>query len=197
MQNKHHKWRQFEEAREYARSLGLKNYLQWRAWAGSGARPRDIPSNPGAVYIGTGWVSLGDWLGNDRISPKKRSYRPFTEARAVARSLGLKSGYEWKAWAKSPACPKDIPIYPNRFYRDRGWAGLKDWLGYDRIYKKEKAFRPFEEARAYVRTLGLKPYPALPIFCENGEERLSRRREALPRRLGASVWLIEACGRLS
>jgi hypothetical protein len=55
-------WRPFEEAREYARGLGLKNWHEWQAWAKSGKRPKDIPSNPREIYGVKGWVSHGDWL---------------------------------------------------------------------------------------------------------------------------------------
>ena len=53
-------WRSFEEARAYVQGLGLMDWLEWRAWTTSEARPRDIPSNPYDIYIGTGWVSLSD-----------------------------------------------------------------------------------------------------------------------------------------
>ncbi|GAI25241.1 unnamed protein product [marine sediment metagenome] len=38
---------------------------------------------------------------------------------------------------KKGARPRDIPATPHYIYRDRGWAGYKDWLG-TRV-KKRKA----------------------------------------------------------
>ena len=63
----------------------------------------------------------------------KNKYLPFEEAREFVRGLGLKSIIEWKEYSKSGKRPKDIPSSPNTIYRDKGWVGLKDWLGYDDI----------------------------------------------------------------
>ena len=60
---RHRNWRPFEEAREYARSLGLKNSLEWIAFWKSGKKPKDIPYQSFIVYKGKGWISYGNWLG--------------------------------------------------------------------------------------------------------------------------------------
>ena len=52
-----------EEARDYARSLGLRSQREWQARAKSGALPADVPTNPDKIYAGKGWQGLGDWLG--------------------------------------------------------------------------------------------------------------------------------------
>ena len=43
-------WRSFESAREFARSLGLKNWNEWQEFVKSGNKPDNIPSNPGTYY---------------------------------------------------------------------------------------------------------------------------------------------------
>ena len=95
----------------------------------SGKRPVDIPAAPYSTYRDKGWTSWGDWLGTGAIAPFKGVFRPFKQARAYARSLGLKSGSEWRAFAKSGKLPVDIPADPYGTYRDKGWKGIKDWLG--------------------------------------------------------------------
>jgi hypothetical protein len=121
------RWRPFEEARAYVRGLGLKTQADWNAWRKKGERPPDIPSAPERVYK-EHWIDWGDWLGTGAIAPHKRPYRPFEEARAHVRRLGLKSGANWRAWAKSSARPPDIPAAPDRVYKARGWIGWGDWL---------------------------------------------------------------------
>ena len=44
------KWRNFKEAREFVRSLGLKNHMEWRDYCKSGNKPDNIPSSPWQVY---------------------------------------------------------------------------------------------------------------------------------------------------
>jgi superfamily II DNA or RNA helicase len=53
----------FTKARDYVRSLNLGSNTVWREWSKSGNRPPNIPGNPNAVYLDSGWISFGDWLG--------------------------------------------------------------------------------------------------------------------------------------
>jgi hypothetical protein len=71
--NKKKNYREFHEARNYARSLKLKIKAEWFELAKSGRLPPDIPLHPNLAYgrtIKTGkpkrgghWVSWKDWLG--------------------------------------------------------------------------------------------------------------------------------------
>ena len=126
---KRKKYRAFDEARKYVRSLGLKNSREWHMWAKSGSRPDDIPTNPWKVYTGNRWIGLGDWLGTGNSGTRYRIFLPFEEARTFVRSIGLKGFNDWVAWRKSPERPKDIPAAPHMKYKDNGWAGWGDWLG--------------------------------------------------------------------
>ena len=49
-------WRNFEDARAFVHSLGLKSDAKWRAYVKSGEKPNDIPSNPNKIYAEV-------WLG--------------------------------------------------------------------------------------------------------------------------------------
>ncbi|XRA96309.1 methyltransferase domain-containing protein [Pycnococcus provasolii] len=150
------KFRSFEDARAYVHTLGLKSAKVWKVWSASGARPRDIPSTPDQTYASTGWVSYGDFLGyEERVGRPRMQCRSFDDARAYVRTLGLKSQNEWSAWCASGARPHDIPRNPDRTYKSAGWLSYPDFLGYD-AGKAASEFRSFDDARAYVHTLGLK-----------------------------------------
>ena len=91
----------------------------------------------------------------------KLSWRPFDEARGFVRGLGLKSGGDWANYYKGlrpdlPAFPKDIPTTPIRTYVHTGWISMGDWLGTDIVATHKREFRPFEDARAYIRSLNIK-----------------------------------------
>jgi hypothetical protein len=62
-------WRKFENAKKFARSLGLKDTIDWYEYAKSGKRPSDIPSNAHQVYKGRGWIDWPNFLGT--IKPCK------------------------------------------------------------------------------------------------------------------------------
>ena len=150
---KRSRWWPFEEARRYAWGLGLKSKKQWHEWSKSGQRPPDIPSNPEQVYKEEGWLSWGDFLG---FNPGYvvGEWRAFGEARDFIRSLGLESQTEWFEWSKSGLRPPDIPSCPAQVYKGKGWLSWADFLGYNEGYVVGE-WRSFQEARDYIRSLGL------------------------------------------
>jgi superfamily II DNA or RNA helicase len=160
------KYRDFIEARLFARSLQLKKGTEWRLLCAGllpekGKLPVDIPANPYQTYSGKGWVGMGDWLGTYAVANHQRIYRPFKEAREFARGLKLKSSSEWASFCKGdfPAkgtLPSDIPVSAVNVYSKNGWAGWGDWLGTDYVANQLRKYMPFSEARAFARKLGLK-----------------------------------------
>jgi hypothetical protein len=162
-------WLPFEEAREYIRSLGLKTQREWNKWVGSSERPPNIPTTPHITYKNKGWIGYGDWLGTGNTSTQNREFLPFEEAREYVRSLGLKSIFQWIEWAKSSERPKNIPTVPDKIYNNKGWIGYGDWLGTGNIATRNREFLPFEEAREYVRSLGLKSVSQWQEWLNSGE----------------------------
>lgn len=145
-------WRAFEQARDFVRALGLKNVRQWKEFARSNRMPPDIPNAADRIYADAGWVNWGDWLGTGAVADKNRAKRPFEEARAFVRALGLKQVEDWREYVKSGFKPDDIPSHPEKTYADKGWAGEADWIG---SKPGKRKWRSFEEARAFVCSLGL------------------------------------------
>jgi hypothetical protein len=153
------RWLPFEEARAFVHTLGLKSYTEWTAYRKSDKKPKNLPGNPNKQY--TEWSGYGDWLGNGHrqehktVRLKAQVDMPFEEARAFARALTLHSGKEWYRYYKANR-PTNLPYNPHHAYAGKGWISWGDWLGTATIAPKNKRFRSFEDARAFVRTLGLK-----------------------------------------
>jgi superfamily II DNA or RNA helicase len=163
----------FEESRVFARTLGLKGQFQWREYCtgrltGFPPKPDNVPSTPEVPYR-QWWKGYGDWLGTGNIAARRKPYRSFEDARAFARSLGLKSIAEWKALCSgkipgSEPLPADIPKNPGQYYLRRGWAGWSDWLNcvlqtkmrQESAQRNLRAFRSFDEARTFARNLHFK-----------------------------------------
>jgi hypothetical protein len=162
-------WRSFEDARAFVRSLGLKSEDQWRAYLGSGKRPRDIPAVPSRVYADE-WISISDWLGNGR-RPFRGKWRSFKNARAFVRRLGLKGTEQWFAYCRSGKKPNDIPAVPKYAYRTV-WIDWPDWLGFDgrKNVRERYGWRPFKQARAFVRRLELKTAREWVVYCNSGKK---------------------------
>jgi len=146
------KFRDFESARNFVKSLGLRSKTEWETYTKSPLKPSDIPSAPNQVYKKQ-WKGYGNWLGTGNVRPKDKQFRDFESARRFVRSLGLKSQTEWNVYAKSPHKPADIPTHPDRTYKKQ-WKGYGDWVGTGNVHTKQ--FRDFESARKFVHSLGLK-----------------------------------------
>jgi len=169
-------WRDFEEAREFVRSLGLNGSVEWREYckgniSGLPPKPDDIPVSPDQenCYKHKGWKGYGDWIGTGR---KRRSpgnninedttWLPYKQARDFVHSLRLMAIEDWQKYVDGkfehlPIKPDNIPSSAYFVYRDSGWTGWIDWLGCSLNTKpRVKNALPFEEAREFIRSLGLK-----------------------------------------
>ena len=124
------RWLPFEEAREYVLTLCLNSQQEFRKWSKSGEKPPDIPSDPYQLYKDEGWLSWGDFVGY-KAGYEVKGHMAFEDARDYVRTLGLNSDKEWNEWSKSGERPPDIPSAPDRFYRDKGWKSMGDFLGYE------------------------------------------------------------------
>src|SRR5262249_51549735 len=83
-------WREFEDARAFARCLGLKSGIECKKYGQSGEKPADIAGEPSKVYLQSGWSSYGDWLGTGVIAYHER--RLLAASRAVSSSNPNPSG---------------------------------------------------------------------------------------------------------
>ena len=107
-------------------------------------------------------------MGTGTVSAKDRKYRLFFEARKFVRSLKLKNEKEWEEYC-SKNRPLDIPSHPDYIYKN-DWRGMGDWLGTGRIAPQKRAYRPFDEARKFVHTLGFKNVEEWNAYCKSGDK---------------------------
>lgn len=168
--SKNRVFKSFREARNFVRSLKLEKQFDWKELCKSGKLPIDIPTNPWEVYKNQGWKNMGDWLGTGRIANRNKVWRNFGDAKQFAISLNLKSESEWIKFSKSKEKPDDIPVAPYNTYKNKGWKSWGDWLGTGRIADQNKVWRPFEKAREFVRSLGLKNQYEWAEYCKSGKK---------------------------
>ena len=98
-------------------------------------------------------------------------FLPFKEALVHARSWKLEGRSEWEAWAKSSACPANVPSRPEQTYKHEGWQGYGHWLGFGNLragVKKDQQFLPFKEALLHARSLKLKTQKDWKAWCKSG-----------------------------
>jgi hypothetical protein len=174
--NKDRTFSPFEEAREFVHGLKLSSETEWRSYSkgllpNKPKKPEDIPSTPSKTYKDKGWIGFGDWLGTGTIRTRDRTYRSFIEAREFVRGLKLSGQKEWGLYYKGlipdkPKKPDDIPTTPSKTYENKGWVNLGDWLGTGRISDNLKKYRPFKQARKFVRDLGISSSGEWRLYCK-------------------------------
>ena len=155
MSNRDRVFLSFEEAKEFARSLGLQSQIAWIEYCKSGDKPINIPSNPNCVYKNKGWTNYGDFWGHGKVYNHNSTFLSFEEAREFVQNLGLKSLKEWMTYNKSGDRPNNIPSHPYRFYKNKGWISYGDFLGNGKISNHNRVYLSFEEAKEFARSLGL------------------------------------------
>ena len=111
------------------------------------------------IYKFTGTMSTG----------KKRDelYLPFEEAKVYVSGVSLKTLTDFMDWCKSGDKPDTIPMNADRTYKDSGWLSWADFLGTKPGWKGE--YKPFEEARDYVWSLGIKSQDEWQKYSKSGE----------------------------
>ena len=181
-------YRPFKEARAFVHSLGLRSQNEWRKHCRGelqGKKPIDIPTNPHRTYKDKGWINWGDWVGTGIIAPFLRQYSLFEKARLFVHSLSLKSQNEWFKYCKGEIPekgmkPDDIPSNPQTIYKEKGWINWGNWLGTGSIASYLRVYRPFKEAREFVRSLCLKSKAEWYSYCKGELKDKGEKPEDIP-----------------
>jgi len=118
----------FEQARLFARKLGLKNGKEWREFIKTDKKPDNIPNNPEHVYKNKGWISNGDWLGTGYISNSKKEFLNLQEIKDYFKKNNIESSVQWKKYCKDGKKPNNIPSGIEQYFKTE-WKGWADFLG--------------------------------------------------------------------
>ena len=164
------KYKTFEDARKFAHSLNLKSRNEWRKYCKSGKLPNDIPATPPQIYKNKGWNGWGDWFGTGFIAQQLREYWPFEKSKAHVHNLKLNSQKEWRRYSKSGKLPKEIPTTPEIIYKNEGWKGIGDWLGTGIVSTRDIKYLEFNEAKKFIRSLGLKNRKEWEEYVKSGKK---------------------------
>ena len=129
----------FAQAKTEVRALRLKSQAQWKEYCAGrllrlGTRPPHLPASPDEIYAQAGWVSWGDFLGNNALAGGRKRFLPYRAAAAFARTLGLAREADWQAYRGGgrpdlPSLPALMPRQPSRYYQTRGgWVSWRHYL---------------------------------------------------------------------
>ena len=169
-------FKSYEEARAFARKLGLVSSTQWIDYCKGKMphlppKPDDIPHSVARSYNGKGWVDYQDFLMDDETRANYSKFLPYEQAKAYVNNLGLKNVAEWHKYLKGKVKgldpkPDNIPTNPAVIYKDQGWVGMGEWLDNGAFPYASKDYRSFKEARSFVRDLGLRSSQEWVAYCK-------------------------------
>lgn len=144
-------WPSFQEAKNHARKLGLKNEREWSKYVK--ANNLGFPVSADRIYAKQGeWKSWADFLGTKNF---KRGWASFEAAKTFARTLLLNSEKQWRSFCAYGRKPDDIPHNPDQVYKKSGgWESWADFLGAGR--ERRKLTITYNEAKEVVRLLNIK-----------------------------------------
>ena len=170
-------YRDYIGAKEFARSLNLRNKEEWTRYAkgelpDKEPKPKDIPSRVDKIYKKNGWTGFDDFLGTKKTKEMRKNYRSFDQARAFVRTLGLTREEEWQTFINGGypdkgKLPFDIPLNPQEIYKGKGWTNMSDWIC-DHYHPVVIEHETFSKAREFARSLKLKSIHEWEFF-RNGE----------------------------
>lgn len=122
---------------------GLKEYKKWTKME---YFPDFLPKAPNRVFID--WTYWGDYLGTGYVHSTKRKniYLSYADAKKY-----LKENYNFKNSVdfRNSKIPNFIPSKPQIFYNE--WKGWEDFIGYKSIFRKNKNYLNFEDARIWIK----------------------------------------------
>ena len=139
-------YRTFAQARAWARTQHLERKEDWIALCagnleGMSALPEDIPSQPQTAYKDL-WKNWADWLGHGKRKGKEDNFHTYEQAQEYVQALNFEGKNEFLEWVAGrmpgeKTRPVFMPATPYRIYKDCGWNGWPDFLGYKRRRRKK------------------------------------------------------------
>jgi len=177
-------FRSFEEAREFARSLKLKDNTEWKAYCKSGSKPDDIPANPNQTYKNE-FKGIPDWLANENLSNKNRIWLTYEECQQFAQKNNITIQKEWENFSKSGKRTENVPGHPQDVYK-KEWKGWGTFLGTNRVayQDRDETYLPWPEAKIEYQKLakkyGLKNGSDFAIFFRKNPAKLPKNIPANP-----------------
>jgi superfamily II DNA or RNA helicase len=139
----------FYKARSIIQEFKFKNVSDFRNYAKSESKPKDIPTAPNTVYKNSGWISWGDWLGNHRAATKHSINNSYGVAREIVLKLGIKTIMEYTDYVKKNK-QLNLPSHPEFTYKNKGWIDWSSFLGKNIIANRNKDFLSYEEAKIKI-----------------------------------------------
>jgi hypothetical protein len=152
-------YRNYQSAENFAKSLNFTFWNQWKSFAATNKKPKDIPSDPRRYYKKNGWTNVKTFLGSKNLSNKDKNenFPNYEDAKKQVKEFKITSARLYFIWKKeNPHI--NLPYRPSNTYKNKGWINWGDYLGTKNISDNEKKeiFSSYEEAKMIVSKENIK-----------------------------------------
>ena len=155
----------YDDAKLNILKLKLSNKEDWKNYCKSEEFNAMLPKDPSKKYKNKGWISWGDFLGNNNIATFKRLYGTYEESKKIVSFLNINSQKDWQNYCKSGLKPKKIPSDPYKVYQNSGWISWGDFFSTGYISTLNREYLSFEDAKEIVNLLNLKSRNEWSEYC--------------------------------
>jgi superfamily II DNA or RNA helicase len=132
----------YEDAKEFLQKKGLQSSRDYYAYIRNAKIEVNLPSVPSRKYKKKGWVNWKEYLGYSEIKRnRKKEYLDIERARKILRPLNLLSSRMYFDYLKNnPEFKLKHKLCgdPHRIYKNKGWKGYQDYLGYSNDVRKKE-----------------------------------------------------------
>ena len=167
-------YRSYKDAEIFAKKLNYIYWTQWKNFALTKEKPKDIPSDPRRYYKGQGWIDVKSFLGSPNISNinKNKNFPNYEDAKKIVKKLKLSSASKYQKWKnKNPHI--NLPYKPQNSYKNKGWVSWGDYLGtgYIADSKKKNVFVSYKSAKKIVKKENIKSLSEYEIFINKDDSK--------------------------
>ncbi len=127
VENKSKVFVSYDECRKLAKNLNINTSMEWYRLKKEKKNSCEYPYKPNVIYKNA-WIDWKTFLDNNYLS--------YNEAKKFVCELSLNSESDWREYRISGNKPYNIPSNPYDFYKNKGWKGFHDFLGYDKKESK-------------------------------------------------------------
>jgi hypothetical protein len=153
----------YSEAKKWAQSKKIPSGKIWRELISLKKIPNKIPKAPEKYYK--------EWEGWPKFLCTVIEKMTYEDARAFVQSKKITGDASFRKYKKENKLPKNFPRVPDNYYLNQGtWKGWGDFCNTGNISTRDIEYRPFNEAREFVRSLGLKTTEEWREYCKSGKK---------------------------
>lgn len=145
----------YNKAKSYIKNnhSNITSLKKYKEWTKVDSFPSELPVSPHKFYKNIGWQGWGDYLSTGNVSNTKKVFVSYEKASEYGKIKKIKSSSHWRKMASMR--PKNIPAEPHVYYKGSGWESWNKFLGVENNNNHNRDFLTFEEARNFVRDLGI------------------------------------------